>query len=107
MPDLGDARASGEQMAALDSEAIVAQSAGTLGADVDGEIVLIGIETGRYHGMDPVGSAIWRALETPVRIDALCAQMVAQFDGVEATIVAETRAFVARLVSRDLATVVR
>ena len=106
MADAGppDADALAEQGAALADAAVVVQSPGMIGADVDGEIVLIGVETGRYHGLDPVGSAIWRALETPIRVDALCAQMVAHFDGDAATITHETRTFLARLVSRGLAT---
>ena len=101
---LPDADALAELGAALADSAIVVQSTGMIGADVDGEIVLIGVETGRYHGLDPVGSAIWRALETPIRVDTLCAQMVAHFEGDPATITYETRTFVARLLSRGLAT---
>ena len=99
-----DADALAELGAALAESALVTQSTGMIGADVDGEIVLIGVETGRYHGLDSVGSAIWRALEKPIRVDALCAQMVADFSGDAATITRETRAFLARLLSRGLAT---
>ena len=98
-----DADALAELGAALADSACVMQSSGMIGADVDGEIVLIGVETGRYHGLDPVGSAIWRALEKPIRVDALCAHMVAHFAGDAATIERETRTFVARLMSRGLA----
>lgn len=98
-----DAETLAEVSAALDDSALVTQSTGVIGADVDGEIVLIGVETGRYHGFDSVGSAIWRALETPIRVDDLCARMVTHFAGDAATITLETRAFVVRLLSRDLA----
>lgn len=99
-----DAQALADLGAALADATLVMQSSGTIGADVDGEIVLIGVETGRYHGLDRVGSAIWRALETPIRVDALCAQMVSHFAGDPATITLETRTFLARLLSRGLAT---
>ncbi len=102
-PEALDAGALAAAGAALADDARVVQSSDVIGAEVDGEIVLIGVETGRYHGFDPVGSAIWRALETPIRIDDLCARMVAHFAGDAATIALETRAFVARLLSRDLA----
>ncbi|WP_404372338.1 PqqD family protein [Sphingomonas sp. MMS24-J45] len=90
----------------LSDATMLVQSSGVIGAEVSGEIVLIGVETGRYHGFDAVGSAIWRALETPIRVDDLCARMVAHFAGDAATITLETRAFVAQLLSRNLATTV-
>lgn len=96
-------RGEGGQAMVLDDSTVVAQSPGMIGADVDGEVVLIGVDTGRYHGLDPVGSAIWRALETPIRVDTLCAKMVADFEGDAATVARETRDFVARLLSHDLA----
>lgn len=89
--------------AALADSTLVTQSDGMIGADVDGETVLIGVETGRYYGFDPVGSAIWQAIETPIRIDALCAKMIAHFAGDASAITQETRTFVARLLSRGLA----
>lgn len=30
--------------------------------DLEGELVLLHTGTGRYHGLDPVGSRIWRLL---------------------------------------------
>ena len=99
-----DAQALAEHGAGLADATLVVQSPAMIGADVDGEIVLIGVETGRYHGLDTVGSAIWRALETPIRVDALCAKMVAHFEGDAATITDETRAFLARLLSGGVAT---
>lgn len=98
-----DAEALAVWGAALADSTLVTQSSGVIGAEVDGETVLIGVDTGRYYGFDPVGSAIWLAIATPIRVDALCAKMIAHFAGDARAITLETRTFVARLLSRGLA----
>jgi hypothetical protein len=86
----------------LDPSATIVRSADTVATEVDGEIVLIDIEAGKYFGMDSVGSEIWRRLESPVRVDALCAAMVAHFEGDAAVIESETRAFLDKLDASNL-----
>jgi len=81
---------------------MIVQSGKALSTMVDGEAVLIGIETGRYYGLDAVGTAIWNRLEQPCSIDALCAGLVEEFEGDPAVIEEETRTFIALLVERDL-----
>jgi len=34
-------------------------------AEMDGEIVMISIENGKYYGMDAIGSRIWELIEAP------------------------------------------
>jgi hypothetical protein len=91
-------------MMALDHSTVLSQSGGALATEVDGEIVLIGIDTGQYYGLDAVGSAIWRGLEEPCRVDDLCARLQADFDGDAETIEHETLAFLDQLAARKLIT---
>lgn len=86
----------------LDPSATIVRSADTVATEVDGEIVLIDIDAGKYFGMDAVGSEIWRRLESPVRVDALCAALVAHFDGDAAVIEGETLAFLDKLEASNL-----
>lgn len=81
---------------------MIVQSGKALSTMVDGEAVLIGIETGRYYGLDAVGTAIWNRLEQPCSIDALCAGLADEFEGDPAVIEEETRTFIDLLVERDL-----
>ena len=39
---------------------------------VDDEVVMIDIDSGKYYGLDPIGSFIWNHLATPIRIADLC-----------------------------------
>jgi hypothetical protein len=86
----------------LTAETILSRSDTALSTEVDGETVLIGIETGRYYGFDAIGTAIWNRIEQPCRLDALCAGLIEDFDGDPAVIEQETRAFIDLLVARDL-----
>ena len=90
-------------MMGLTAETMIARSDTALSTEVDGEAVLIGIETGRYYGLDAIGTAIWKGIEQPCRLDALCARLIEDFEGDPAVIEQETRTFVAQLVERDLA----
>lgn len=83
-------------------DTLLVQSGKALSSIVDGEAVLIGLETGRYYGLDAVGTAIWTRIEQPCSFDALCAGLVEEFDGDPAVIEDETRVFLTKLVEREL-----
>ena len=73
-----------------------------ISSDVDGEIVLISVASGRYFGLDPVSSEIWRRLEEPTSFEALRAGLQAHFEGEPETIEREALVFVTGLVDRGL-----
>ena len=83
-------------------DTMIAQSGKALSTMVDGEAVLIGIETGRYYGLDAVGTAIWNRIEQPCSFGDLCAGLAGEFDGDPAVIADETRVFLTQLIERDL-----
>ena len=47
--------------------------------DVDGEVMALSIRQGTCYGMNRVGSRIWKLLAKPIRIDDLCASLLAQY----------------------------
>ena len=86
----------------LEHSTVVSQSGDALATEVDGEVVLIAIASGQYYGFDAIGSAIWRGLDQPCRVDDLCARLQADFDGDAETIERETIAFLDQLTARNL-----
>lgn len=44
------------------------------------EIVLLTIESGKYFKVDTIGSRIWELIKEPTTIDALCDQLLAEYD---------------------------
>ena len=59
---------------------------GVVSRELDGETVLLNLETGMYFGLDAVGTDMWRAIgESPTLAEALAA-VRGQYDVDEATI---------------------
>lgn len=61
-------------------DSIVSQSKGQVSTEIDGEIVLMDIEKGSYYGMNPILSHIWKLIEKPTAVSALCAQLMEEYD---------------------------
>ena len=49
-------------------------------ADLDGDMVMMSIEQGKYYGMDSIGSRIWALLETPLTVSALCDLLLEEYE---------------------------
>lgn len=56
----------------MEPSTIVARVAGLCAGELDGEAVLMSIDQGRYYGMDPIGTRIWRLIEAPLAISDIC-----------------------------------
>ena len=68
-----------------------------IATEVDGEFVLMSIEDGKYFGLDPIGSEIWRRLEAPKSVEALCGELKDHFEGDPETIEREAFDFLGKL----------
>jgi len=89
-------------MGSATEEAILASSfvnrrADLLAAEVDGEVMLMGIAQGRLFGLDAMGSIIWRRLAARCRVGDLCAELARTYDADPATIEADLLAFLTTL----------
>lgn len=49
-------------------------------ADMDGEIVMMHVETGNYFGLGSVGSAIWTLIENPLNVEDLVTTLLDQYE---------------------------
>jgi len=52
-----------ELLTTIDDATIILRNLSVLTAEVDGEIVMMSIEQGRYFGLDDIGSDIWKRLD--------------------------------------------
>src|SRR5436190_19348918 len=80
---------------------IIARSPAVLAAEVDGEIVMMSIEQGRYFGLDDIASDIWKRLETPCSFAALIDRLLADYDADRETIAADLRALLLQMAAHD------
>lgn len=80
---------------------LISRSPSVLAAEVDGEIVMMSIQHGRYFGLDDIGSDIWKRIETPCSFGELIEGLIADYDSDRATIAADVRILLGQLASQD------
>jgi hypothetical protein len=77
---------------------IVRKQGDWLAAKVGDELVMMSAEKGNYIGLSEVGARIWELIETPRDIDAVCAQLQAEYDVAAEVCRAEVESFLNELV---------
>ena len=63
----------------VELNSIVKQSEELVASDMDGEVVMMSIEQGKYYGLDDIASAIWPLIEAPCTVALLCDKLREQF----------------------------
>ena len=87
--------------AAVRDATVISRSPSVLTAEVDGEVVMMSIEQGRYFGLDDIGSDIWKCLDTPCSFAELIDRLASVYDADQATIAAVVRDLLSRLAVQD------
>ena len=64
----------------LTEASVIARSSELVSSDIDGEVVMMSIENGKYYGLDLVGSRIWEVLENPLPVSDLIDQLLVEFE---------------------------
>jgi hypothetical protein len=78
---------------------IVRRQGDWLSAKVGEELVMMSAEKGNYIGLSEVGARIWELIETPQEIDALCVQLLDEFEVAPEVCRAEVDSFLNELVT--------
>jgi hypothetical protein len=61
-------------------DSIIKQSGKLITSNLDGEIVMLSVENGKYYGMDDIGSRIWELIAAPLKVSKLIDLLVEEFD---------------------------
>jgi hypothetical protein len=85
---------------ALDST--VAASDDAVFREMDGESVLLNLETGMYFGLDEVGTRVWRLAADDGSLRAIRERLLQEYDADAATIERDLLALAEALVSKGL-----
>jgi hypothetical protein len=64
----------------VDLETVIVRNEELLTSDLDGETIMLSVESGNYYGLDQVGSRLWALIEQPRSVSDLCDMLVAEFD---------------------------
>ena len=91
-------------MSALTLDTRVVASRDQVAADLDREVIILGMTDGVYYGVDGVAARVWALLQQPVTLHEVLRTLLDEFDVDEATGRTDLLAFVADLELRGLAT---
>lgn len=87
---------------AITDGTIVSRSLSVHSAEVDGEIVMMSVEWGRYFGLDDIGSDIWKRIEPPCSFATLIEGLVADYEADRATIMMDAQILLGHMVEYDI-----
>ena len=57
--------------------------ADVLAHDLQGETVILNLNTGVYWGLDPVGTRVWQLLQQQARVGAILETLLTEYDAAE------------------------
>ena len=92
-------------MTSITADTTVAAATETVSTELDGERVLLNIDTGMYHGMNAVGADIFELLEHPTSVAELSKTISERYDVDQERAEADVRAFLDSLLEAELAEV--
>lgn len=81
---------------------MVNKSTELLASEVGGEIVMMNIESGKYYGINSVGSEIWKLLETPIVVSDICKELIKIYEIDDSTCEAEVLDFLQSLEKENM-----
>jgi len=64
----------------IDSDAVVTQALDLVAGNMDGETVMLNIQSEKYYGLDTISSRIWDLIATPRRISELVDILTNEYD---------------------------
>ena len=61
-------------------KSVIAQSEDQVSTDLEGEVVIMGIQQGNYYSMNSVLSRIWTLAGKPIKLSALCDALMEEYE---------------------------
>ena len=64
----------------IDEQTYVKRNNEVFANEIDGEAVMMNIQTGKYYGLDEVGSRIWELMEHKILVKEIIEQLQKEYD---------------------------
>ena len=84
---------------------LIRRAKDAISTELDGETVILNIETGIYSGLDQVGTTIWNALAQPATFLSLKERIMADYEVSEQRCSTDLCAFLDELLNNRLITI--
>jgi len=64
----------------IDQQTYVKRNNDVFANEIDGEAVMMHIQTGKYYGLDEIGSRIWELMEHKIQVKTIIEQLLKEYD---------------------------
>ncbi len=91
-------------LAQISPGTLITRSDEILAGLVDKDFIMLNIQSGNYHRVNPTGERIWELLEHPCTFADLCTALQAEFNVSPEVCQSEVQAFLSQLSKRQLIT---
>jgi hypothetical protein len=82
-------------------DTVIARSASVVTSVVDGEVLMMSIEQGRYFSLNDVATEVWNRLETPLPFRALVDELAGAYDATPERVRADVESLLREMEARD------
>ncbi len=82
----------------LDMDSVVFRRPDLVATDIDEDKVFLDVPSGKYYGINRVGSAVWELADSPTSVNDICGALMMRFDIDQETCNRETLEFCQSLV---------
>lgn len=83
-------------------DSIVSVAADQVSCELDGEAAILNLTSGAYHGLDPIGAAVWNLIASPIAVSEIVDAMIAQYNVDRARCEGDLLSLLAKLDERGL-----
>lgn len=81
---------------------VVLQGSGNVASHMDGEIVLLSIENGKYYNLGEIGGRIWQLIERPTSVNGLVSNLMSEYDVEQQVCEEQALSFLEQLYAEEL-----
>jgi len=74
-------------------------------SEVEGELVMMSLENGKYYGIDAIGGSIWKMLETPLKVSEIYDRLMKEYQVDAPTCKQDVNLFLEQLIEQNLVSV--
>lgn len=67
-------------MEKLNLHSVIIRKKEIIASDMDGETVMLSIETGKYYNLGKLGGVIWELLENSIKIQEIVNKLIEEYD---------------------------
>lgn len=89
----------------MSPRAVISRHPETIATDIDGDIVLMSLVTGRTFGLDKRGGRIWTLIEQPRSVEHVVAELLKVYDTTGEKCQEDVAGFLAKLAEAQLVAV--